>query len=404
MEWAYPVPTSPKPDFRHLAMLCLPEGAHNVTGLGHVFFTVELALKPDEPRQPFFGVSFYGQLKTSEVVGFLGVEPEDKTDYTRSHVQKGVAIISREPSFWWLHDMLRPAVERFFAGKDFSRTAALEAVVRSANDRQGQDACVAGIENHRNLSKAQLQLVQRFGRNTLILLKLLLLEPRLVLFSPRCDEASSLVLALVSLVPRLLHSFSPALQLAMCLPRGNATSMQGGLEAKPDQASPHTPNTPHTPMSIRKRLEENTAAHSPERVLPDARRACAGPSSSACGLGAGLLQDTASSSSGGSPAAGGMEKRRAGNGVGGGPWEDIGGLSRHDSNLSTVSAGAISVASSGAVSSTGTARSRSPPIPPPPPPAVASRKQATTNSAEMGVGGAGERSQRAGQEGMEDVG
>jgi hypothetical protein len=51
VEWAFPTPASSPLDFRHLAMLCLPEGAHNVDGLGHVFFSVELALTPNEPRQ-----------------------------------------------------------------------------------------------------------------------------------------------------------------------------------------------------------------------------------------------------------------------------------------------------------------------------------------------------------------
>jgi len=52
VEWAFPMPASPTPppDFRPLALLCLPEGAHNVVGLGHVYFTIELAL-PKEPRQ-----------------------------------------------------------------------------------------------------------------------------------------------------------------------------------------------------------------------------------------------------------------------------------------------------------------------------------------------------------------
>ena len=136
VEWAFPTPASSPLDFRHLAMLCLPEGAHNVDGLGHVFFSVELALAPNEPRQVlpcprprllrftapvqctarvstraraadvhnqevlselpsphlgaqvYFGVSFFGQLKTSEVVAQLKTSLDDKSDNTRSHVQK----------------------------------------------------------------------------------------------------------------------------------------------------------------------------------------------------------------------------------------------------------------------------------------------------------------------------
>ena len=38
--------------------------------------------------QVYFGVSFFGQLKTSEVVAQLKTSLEDKSDNTRSHVQK----------------------------------------------------------------------------------------------------------------------------------------------------------------------------------------------------------------------------------------------------------------------------------------------------------------------------
>ena len=38
--------------------------------------------------QVYFGVSFFGQLKTSEVVAQLKTSLDDKSDNTRSHVQK----------------------------------------------------------------------------------------------------------------------------------------------------------------------------------------------------------------------------------------------------------------------------------------------------------------------------
>ena len=47
-----------------------------------------------------------------------------------AHVRsQGVAVLSREPSFWWLHNLLLPAARGIFASKDFSRTAVLEEVL-----------------------------------------------------------------------------------------------------------------------------------------------------------------------------------------------------------------------------------------------------------------------------------
>ena len=253
VEWAFPAPATPTPDYRHLAMLCLPEGAHTVEGLGHVFFTIELALTPHEPRQVYFGVSVFGQLRTADVVGLLNASSEDKSENKRSHVQKGVAALSREPSFWWLHGLLRPAVENLFAHRDFSRVAVLEEVVRAAGGAGSLEQCVKSLASHHELSKAQLVLVQRFGRNTLLLVKLLLLEPRVVLYAGRCQEASSLVLALVSLVPQLLQSLSPALQLSLSLPALPAACRSrddgGGSEGDTRHAGERA--TPTTPISIR---------------------------------------------------------------------------------------------------------------------------------------------------------
>jgi hypothetical protein len=43
---------------------------------------------PHLGAQVYFGVSFFGQLKTSEVVAQLKTSLDDKSDNTRSHVQK----------------------------------------------------------------------------------------------------------------------------------------------------------------------------------------------------------------------------------------------------------------------------------------------------------------------------
>ena len=262
-EWVYPAPVSGEGDFRHLAMLCLPEGAHTVEGLGHVFFTIELALAPVGPKQMYYGVSIFGQVKTAEVLGMVR-GAGDKSENKRAVVQKAVAALGREPSFWWLHSRLRPAAQDLFTRKDFSRVAVLQDVVRTAGP-ESMEECVASIERHPDLSEAQLLLVQRFGRNTLLLFKLLLLEPRLVLFAAGCAEASSLVLALVSLVSRLLHSFSPALQLSMSLPAPGGHDGAAGRAACRSAGGPRL--TPTTPVSIRQRLQEHASACSPERKL-----------------------------------------------------------------------------------------------------------------------------------------
>jgi hypothetical protein len=116
----------------------------------------------------------------------------------------------------------------------------------------------------------------------------------------------------VSLVPRLFHSLSPALQIAMCLPqastalsKGTGDALGGGgggggevstgggggggggggrgglVSASSETCTSFTPPTPPspskaaltptTPKSIRERLEEHAAAFSPERMALEGR-------------------------------------------------------------------------------------------------------------------------------------
>jgi len=52
--------------------------------------------------QLYFGVSIFGQVKTSEVVAFFGGSSHDKSDNTRAHVQK-VCVCARQHVCSLLH-------------------------------------------------------------------------------------------------------------------------------------------------------------------------------------------------------------------------------------------------------------------------------------------------------------
>uniref|UniRef100_A0A6U5Z9V8 AVL9/DENND6 domain-containing protein n=1 Tax=Guillardia theta TaxID=55529 RepID=A0A6U5Z9V8_GUITH len=205
VEWTYP--PSPGVNFRHLAMLCLPEGAHHVSGLGHVFFTVDLALDGEEQCTQYFGVSVFGHVKTSELL-------EKEADDKRSHVQKAVVLLARDPCFGWMLGEMRPVVQDFFSLRDFSKKDILTELYFQTR-RQPSGKWIESMECSAGLNP--LSLVRRFGRNLVVLYKLLLLEPKMILYADNCADASCLVLSLVSLVPRLLQSLSPTLQVASFL-------------------------------------------------------------------------------------------------------------------------------------------------------------------------------------------
>uniref|UniRef100_A0A7S0I329 AVL9/DENND6 domain-containing protein n=1 Tax=Hanusia phi TaxID=3032 RepID=A0A7S0I329_9CRYP len=219
VEWTYP--PSPGVNFRHLAMLCLPEGAHHVTGLGHVFFTVDLALDGEEQCTQYFGVSVFGHVKTSEL-------REREQDDKRSHVQKAVMLLARDPCFGWMLEEMRPAVQEFFSLRDFSKKDILTELYFQTRC-QPSAHWIDSMESFLGLSP--ISLVRRFGRNLVMLYKLLLLEPKMILYAEKCSDSSSLVLSLVSLVPRLLQSLSPTLQVASCLSEISSAEDRTPLES-----------------------------------------------------------------------------------------------------------------------------------------------------------------------------
>ncbi|KAK3747010.1 hypothetical protein QZH41_011957, partial [Actinostola sp. cb2023] len=102
-------------------------------------------------------------------------------DITRDTVQKSVCIISRLPLYGYIQTKLEVATKVYFDEKDFSQVRILEYI------------------------RAKL-LNKSFCFQVLVLFKLLLLEKKILFYGYPVMSVCSLVLSLVSLMPRILEN------------------------------------------------------------------------------------------------------------------------------------------------------------------------------------------------------
>ncbi|MPC51895.1 Late secretory pathway protein AVL9 [Portunus trituberculatus] len=156
VEYAYP-PLSESDDcelpdlWRHLPSLCLPDGAHNHEA-DTVFFHLPHLTKPD---QTVYGVSCYRQIDAEE--------------------------------------RLQVTTKVYFKGADFSDVQDLKGLYQDLNSTNWRDKLAHGVF----VSDA----VRVFGRNILVLFKLILLEKRVLFYHSPVGPLVRTITSLMALFP-----------------------------------------------------------------------------------------------------------------------------------------------------------------------------------------------------------
>ncbi|KAA3680205.1 uncharacterized protein DEA37_0007410 [Paragonimus westermani] len=198
---------NPPRKWRNLASLALPDGAHNYLK-DVVYFTL-----PSLEKDQFavFGVASYRQ---ADSVTLSHPAPE----VTRNTVQKSLVVLSRFPLFSFIAHHLSHLAETLFENGGFNLERLQKAYTELgekfdavlASPMLYQDAL------HFNLSAANF--VRVYGRDSLVLFKLLLLERRVLFVGESAGWISNWLITLLSLVPA-----DPTLKLSV-LNRDNASS------------------------------------------------------------------------------------------------------------------------------------------------------------------------------------
>nr|XP_053644228.1 late secretory pathway protein AVL9 homolog isoform X2 [Cherax quadricarinatus] len=187
VEYAYPTLGGSDgcelPDlWRHLPSLCLPDGAHNHEA-DTIFFHLPHLMKSD---QTVFGVSCYRQIDAEKVTN-------KSADITRNTVQKSVCVLSTLPIYGYIQERLQVTTKVYFKGADFSDVQDLKGLYHDLNTTNWRDKLAHGVF----VSDA----VRVFGRNMLVLFKMLLLERRVLFYHSPVGPLVRTITSLMALLP-----------------------------------------------------------------------------------------------------------------------------------------------------------------------------------------------------------
>ncbi|KAF9288793.1 late secretory pathway protein avl9 [Mortierella alpina] len=177
-----------------LPFLALPDGSHQ-SDEDFTYFHLPPVKNRKDATKTLFGISCNRQILTKD----LAVKTDD---VTRSSVQKAVVVLATQPIFGVLRQRLAVVTAAWFAQRDFTHTDILAQFYGSL------DATVPeSIPDSAFLMGTSLrELVKKFKYKVLVLLKLLLLEKRVIFFGYPVETLCTYQYSLISLVPGLLKA------------------------------------------------------------------------------------------------------------------------------------------------------------------------------------------------------
>ncbi|ORY38522.1 hypothetical protein BCR33DRAFT_788769 [Rhizoclosmatium globosum] len=215
-----------------LPFLCIPDGAHAIAasnaaldedgpvdpadGEHFVYFTI-----PITGGRPIYGISCFRQIAASDLL----VKP---SDVTRTMVQKAVVVLTSEPLFGPLVQKLSLVTKSYFEQRDFTQLAVIDAsiflcsyntffLIESiplqelyANLNTQFQSSPSDLTLHTGLNLRET--VTTFKGSLLQIVKLILLERRILFFGTNTSRLGQTQYGILSLIPGLLRSLCANLQ------------------------------------------------------------------------------------------------------------------------------------------------------------------------------------------------
>jgi len=190
------------PVWEVLPSLALPDGSHLLEQDYNFFVLPSL-----DETSTVYGISSYKQIPVEKL-------RKVPANIKRSFIQKSVVVISKLPLFGLIQMKLAAVTQAYFEQGDFSNTE----ILRDIYDRLNASISVSPTEypvlNTQTIfiGLSAADFVRKFRRNSLTLLKTLLLQQTVVIvniFAP-VSEASKTVLSLLSLLPGQLAGLLPS--------------------------------------------------------------------------------------------------------------------------------------------------------------------------------------------------
>ncbi|BGP18655.1 hypothetical protein JCM10213_002899 [Rhodosporidiobolus nylandii] len=231
VEWTYPKRLKEDDELvRCLPFLALPDGAH-AREEDYSYFHLLLPSISSGTEQTIFGISCNRQIPADELLN-------KGKDVTRSTVQKAIVVLANKPIFGPLREKLGVITRSFFAQRDFDDKSILVDLYQSfepaaaeappppsgsaaekgkqkeeeeAEDVLDEDEAEEG-DGGMYMGTSLRELVYRFRFKTLMLLKLLMLQRRVMFFaaSTPVEQLCNFQYSLVALIPALLTNLHDA--------------------------------------------------------------------------------------------------------------------------------------------------------------------------------------------------
>ncbi|ESK90529.1 cytoplasmic protein [Moniliophthora roreri MCA 2997] len=177
---------------RMLPFLALPDGAH-LSSEDYSYFHIVPSSQPNPTT--IFGISCNQQIAASALLVKM-------PDVTRSIVQKAVVVLASKPVFGPIRDKLGVVTTALFQQRDFSSTEILDEF------ESGLEASLRGqlTESGLYMGTSLRDFVHAFRHRTLVILKALILQKRIIFTSHPVERLCTYQYSLLSLIPGLLQS------------------------------------------------------------------------------------------------------------------------------------------------------------------------------------------------------
>ncbi|KAI8054815.1 transport protein Avl9-domain-containing protein [Thamnidium elegans] len=181
-------------EWSFLPFLALPDGAHQKDE-DFAYFHLPPVPGWSVAKTTLFGISCNRQIPTKDLL-------VKTPDITRSIVQKAVVVLAKQPIFGPLRQKLAVITAAWFNQRDFTKLEILYNLYNNLNS-----TFYGPIDDSTLYMGTSLrELVYKFKSKTLILLKLLLLEKRLLFYGYPVERLCTFQYSLTSLIPGLLRN------------------------------------------------------------------------------------------------------------------------------------------------------------------------------------------------------
>lgn len=175
----------------NLPFQALPDGAHAYEET-FCYFTLKYL------DTTLFAISCARQIKSDELL-------EKDADVTRSSVQKAIVLLLRQPIFGKIKTKLSIVTNSFFAQKNFNDTKIVEILFNNLQNIYNDDLnYLDEMDFYSDLSIGDILL--SFKKNTLVILKALLLEKKVAFYSSNPTKLCQFEVSFISLIPNLINN------------------------------------------------------------------------------------------------------------------------------------------------------------------------------------------------------